>query len=339
VAPSLQRSRVVTLIPFQRRVTRTRPPLVSVIIPAYNAEPFIRETIESVLAQTYWNLEVLVIDDGSTDGTGDCVEKYGPRVRYILQENSGGAARPRNIGLTIASGELIVFLDADDVMNPDRIAREVEFLLAHPRAGLVFSNFRHVGVWDDPTPHFQTCPLLARRLAALPAGADGLILDPSESTELLLTENFGSSSPMVRRFVADAVLGYDETTIPSEDFDFHFRVASRFPIGLIPSVGWHKREHPANLSSNTPRVLAQKIAIRERILEQETLPRRRRKLKQRLASFHLALAYYNTGRDNRLALRHGLQGVRLTARPNSRILLRILASALGREVSRSGAGR
>ena len=65
-------------------------------------------------------------------------------------------------------------------------------------------------------------------------------------------------------------------------------------------------------------------------------PARRRKLKQRLASFYLALAYYNTGRDNRLALRHGLKGVRLNARPNSRILLRILASALGREVPGAG---
>ena len=230
---------------------------MSVIIPAYNAEPFIRETLDSVLAQTYWNLEILVIDDGSTDRTGECVEAYGRRVRYLLQENSGGAARPRNTGLSLASGDLIVFLDADDVMLADRIEREVEFLMAHPRAGLVFSNFRHVGVWDDPTPHFQTCPLLARRLAQLPEGADALILDPAESTELLLTENFGSSSPMVRRFVADAVGGYDETTIPSEDFDFHFRVASRYPVGLMTRVAWHKREHPANLSSNTPRVLAQ----------------------------------------------------------------------------------
>jgi hypothetical protein len=74
------------------------------------------------------------------------------------------------------------------------------------------------------------------------------------------------------------------------------------------------------------------------MLAHETVPRRRRKLKHRLASFHLALAYYNTGRDNRLALRHGLEGVRLTARPNSRILLRILASALGRDVTGGRAG-
>jgi glycosyltransferase involved in cell wall biosynthesis len=314
-------------------------PLVSVVIPAYNAEPFIRETIDSVLAQTYTNIEVLVVDDGSTDATGERAVSYGGRLRYIRQENSGGAARPRNTGLKAASGELIVFLDADDVVSPGRIHREVAFLAAHPDVGLVFSNYRHFGVWDDPSPHFETCPLLAGRLRRLPADAEGIVIDPADSTELLLTENFGSSSPMVRRTVAEAVGGYDERTIPSEDFDFHFRVASRVRVGLIPRVAWNKREHPSNLSANTPRVLAQKIAVRERILTGETVARRRRKLKRRLASFHLALAYYNTGRDNRLAWRHGLRGVRLSARPNPRILLRIVANALGRRVAGESASR
>src|SRR5712691_12899952 len=104
-------------------------PLVSVIIPAFNAERFIRQTLDSVLAQTYQNLEVIVVDDGSTDRTRECVLSYRDRVKYLYEENSGGCSKPRNEGIRAASGALLAFLDADDVMAPHRIAREVRFLI------------------------------------------------------------------------------------------------------------------------------------------------------------------------------------------------------------------
>lgn len=89
-------------------------PLVSVIIPAYNAEKFIAETIESIIAQTYPNIEIIIVDDGSTDQTSRIVHGYQPRVRYYYQRNSGGSSIPRNTGIAHSLGDYLCFNDADD---------------------------------------------------------------------------------------------------------------------------------------------------------------------------------------------------------------------------------
>ena len=310
-----------------------RTPQVSVIVPAFNAEPYIRETLDSVLAQDYPGLEVIVSDDGSTDGTRECVRSYGARVEYVYGENSGGAARPRNEGLRVATGELIAFIDADDLMARGRLAAQVAFFARHPGVGIVFTDYEEFGADKrEKNGHFQNCPLLSARLRQQPgAETEGLVLSSAEATELLLTENFGSSAPMVRREAIDRVGGYDETAIPSEDFEFSFRVAAAYPVGIVPRIDWRKRQHPSNLSANTPRVLRQKIAVRERLLAAERSRRRRRKLKQRIATWHADLAYYYTGRDNALALRHALNGLAFDFRPRPRLLLRLALDLAGRD--------
>jgi glycosyltransferase involved in cell wall biosynthesis len=308
-------------------------PLVSVVIPAYNAERFIRQTLDSVLAQTYQNLEVIVVDDGSTDRTRECVLSYRDRVTYLYEENSGGCSKPRNEGIRAASGALLAFIDADDVMAPHRIAREVEFLIEHPEAALVFTNYQDfTGDVMAAENHFDTCPLLSDLLRNAPQG--DLILDSDVSTEMFLTENFGSASPMVRREAIDSVGAFDESLKPGEDFDFQFRVASAYKIGVISRVAWHKRQHPDNMSSNVPNILHFKIVGRKRILEQETVGRRRRKLKKMLGSYDLSLAYYYTGRQNGLALRHVLSSLRFTPLRSPKHLLRILLDVLGRDTNR-----
>lgn len=315
-------------------------PLVSVVIPAYNAEPFIRDALDSLMAQTYPNLEVLVVDDGSTDGTRQAVMSYGDRVKYAFEENSGGCSRPRNLGIDRTSGELIAFLDADDVMAKDRLAVEVEFLTPHPDAALVFSNFQpfwESGLRGDD--HFSTCPRLSPLLSALQPGVPGLVLEPSVSTELLLTENFGSSSPMVRRTAVDAVGQFDESLRACEDFDFVYRVAAHYPIGIASRVGWFKRQHRDNMTTNTENMYRHIIVTRQRLLARERIPRRRRKLKRALAQYHLGLAYYYTGRDNALALRHAVSSLRFWPAPNPRHFARILLDVLGRDTLHLGTTR
>jgi glycosyltransferase involved in cell wall biosynthesis len=304
---------------------------VSVIIPAYNAERYIRETLETVLGQTYADIEVIVVDDGSKDGTADVVRSFGSRVRYVHQENSGGCGRPRNHGMKVATGDVFVFFDSDDLMVPDRIAREVDVLRRHPGVGLVFSNYRDFeGSHLYDGGHFESCPILSRRLATLPPGAGQTVLLPSESTELLLTENFGSSSPMVRREAVERVGPFDETLRASEDYEFQYRVASHYCIALIPHVGWHKRLHQNSMSSQTPNILHHKILTRTRLLEIERVPRRRRKLRQRLAILYGELAYHQTGRNNILALKHALTSLRFRPQPNPKLFARIVLDVLGR---------
>src|SRR2546426_10667200 len=94
--------------------------LISCIVPVFNGERYLHETLNSILAQTYRPLEIIVADDGSTDGTRTIVASYGQQVRYLWQLNAGPAAA-RNLGLTAAKGEFIAFLDADDLWHPEKL--------------------------------------------------------------------------------------------------------------------------------------------------------------------------------------------------------------------------
>jgi glycosyltransferase involved in cell wall biosynthesis len=112
--------------------------LVTVLIPAYNKEPFIAQAIESALAQTYQAIDVLVVDDGSTDATAAMVRRYGGRVRLLTQANAG-AAWARNVGSRAAEGEL-AFLDADDLWTAEKLATQMGILERHPEVVLVSSR-------------------------------------------------------------------------------------------------------------------------------------------------------------------------------------------------------
>ena len=142
-------------------------PLVSVIIPAYNSGPYLAETIESALGQTYPHREIIVVDDGSTDDTGSRVARYGAAVTYIRQEPAGvGAARNR--GLAAARGEYIALLDHDDLWEPDKLAVQVAVAARHPESGLIVCD----GVEFDG-PRILARHLLAPEYRRALAGAPG----------------------------------------------------------------------------------------------------------------------------------------------------------------------
>ncbi len=126
-----------------------KSPLVTIIIPAYNAKSYIRRSLGSALEQTYEKVEIIVVDDGSTDETAEIVKSYGdPRIKYIYQENQGqGAAR--NNGIKRSSGDYITFLDADDRYLPEKVERQVEFLQGHGEYHAVYCNALHY-YSDDP---------------------------------------------------------------------------------------------------------------------------------------------------------------------------------------------
>lgn len=124
-------------------------PLVSVVVPAYNAERFIRETIKSVLAQTYNSAEIIVVDDGSTDRTGIAVKEFSQKnscVKYIYQKNQGQSSA-RNTGIKNAKGKYIAFLDADDLFLPSKLEEQVSYLERHPDCGVCYCAIYHF--YDD----------------------------------------------------------------------------------------------------------------------------------------------------------------------------------------------
>jgi glycosyltransferase involved in cell wall biosynthesis len=136
--------------------------LVSVILPVYNREHSLPRAIESVLRQTYRDLELIVIDDGSTDGTRAAAERYAPRVRVLDQPHRGPYAA-RNLGLQHARGELVAFIDSDDAWLPDKLALQVP-LMRRPEVGLVFGDVVHLPARKKTS--FQVAPPRRGRVAA-----------------------------------------------------------------------------------------------------------------------------------------------------------------------------
>jgi glycosyltransferase involved in cell wall biosynthesis len=117
------------------------PPTVSVIIPVYNAENYIDNTLRSIFNQSFEDYEIIVIDDGSTDNTSNILKNYSDKIIYIHQENSGGPSSPRNRGIKISRGKYIAIFDSDDLMFKDKLKRDVKILDNNTDVSLVFSNF------------------------------------------------------------------------------------------------------------------------------------------------------------------------------------------------------
>ncbi len=211
-------------------------PLVSVIIPIYNGEKFIEETIQSVLKQTYTNFELLLIDDGSTDGVRVRAEKImsiDHRVNYFYQKNSGVSAA-RNFGLAASKGTLIAFLDADDVWLPQNLSKKMAKILEH-NFGLVHSDGQVVDAFSRAT---------GERMS----GREGLLLE--QMLEWSGTQVPGPSGILVKREVIDKVGSFDKNLSTSADFDFFIRVASQYSIGRVPEVTWMYRMHANNMHKN-----------------------------------------------------------------------------------------
>ena len=195
--------------------TTASNPLVSVIIPAYNAADFLGETLDSVLAQTYKNLEIIVVDDGSTDTTPNLLDSYGDRIKVLRQTNAGQAAA-RNNGARSAKGELLAFLDSDDLWDPDKITRQVELLNRFPTALAVYCDHRTIDAQGKPTS------ASAAMAYPRPSGdiLRALLLGPCIITPGLV---------LLRRHAFDMTSGFDETSLMRghEDYAFWLRLATQ----------------------------------------------------------------------------------------------------------------
>ena len=191
-------------------------PLVSVIIPTYNRCPLLGEAVESVLAQSAKEFELVVIDDGSTDGTAKALEKYGIRVRLFSQQRSGVSAA-RNFGARQARGRFLAFLDSDDLWRAEKLAVQTTFMQQHPKCQICQTE----EVWLRNGARVNP-----RLIHQKPSGDIFL-----RSLELCLVS---PSAVMMTRELFEATGGFDEALPVCEDYDLWLRIAVDHRVALIP---------------------------------------------------------------------------------------------------------
>ena len=220
---------------------------MSVVVPAYNAEGFVGRTVESALGQTHQALEILVVDDGSTDGTAAIVTSLARgdrRVKLLKQENRGPEVA-RNHGILEAQGDLVATLDADDLWHPTKIERQVErFGGSSDRLGVVYTKFCTIDEDDRVIPARQ----MSSQWTATP---EGRVL------AALVWRNFlgNGSTPLIRRECFGRVGLYDpsyrDRGVPGvADFDFYLRLAEAFEFGVVPEVLVGYRQLSSSLSAD-----------------------------------------------------------------------------------------
>jgi len=215
---------------------RSQTPTVTVIIPVYNKQRFIAATIESALHQSYSAFQIIVVDDGSTDDSRAIIERYRDKVTILehpTHENCGQSAAI-NLGLKSTTGEYVSILDADDLWDPRKLERQVEFLETHPEFGFVYAN----GYVIDQGGAIQY-PLFCPNHT-----------EPSRPEEMLLHCPLGCPSGyLVRGSLFEAVGYYDEALRSAQDHDMLIRLTEIARVGYIDEMLWFKREHPNSLSA------------------------------------------------------------------------------------------
>ncbi len=233
-------------------------PKVSVIIPAYNAEKYIAETLDSVVNQTYSDFEVIIVDDGSKDGTVSIIKqyqgKYPEKIRLIQKEN-GGPASARNVGIKVATGEYIAFIDADDLWLPRKLEKQISFFESQPtQVGLVYTDgkkFDDDGTWTLPE-HLRHNYI------------EGRIYK-----DLLRSNVIPNQSVVVRNECFDQVGLFSESPkiVSSEDYDMWLRIARKFEISFLNEVLSLYREHNLGISKRYEQSINANIAVLENHLK------------------------------------------------------------------------
>ena len=233
----------------------SRQPSVSVIIPTYNRAALVRRAAASALAQTYGAYEVVVVDDGSTDATLEALGPFLSRIKFLRAPENRGVSATRNLGITAARGEWLAFLDSDDLWLPDKLARQMAYLAAHPET-----------LWC------QTEEIWVRR---------GVRVNPPRSCRKEGGRIFlrslerclvSPSAAILHRRLLEEHGGFDETLPVAEDYDLWLRLAWRYPVGLLPEPLVIKRGgHPDQLSRQ-PGLDRYRIRALRKLLADADLP-------------------------------------------------------------------
>ena len=281
-------------------------PLVSVIIPTYNTARYVQESIDSVLEQDYPSIQLIVIDDGSTDETVDIIRRYDERVILLTQQNQG-AAVARNTGLAAAEGEYIAFLDSDDVWLPGKLSAQVAYLDTHPDIGMVYSCWQ---TWQpDDTGQFPPAEtFVPKHQNQTPIG---IIAEGSGwlYNRLLFGSLLHTITVMARRSLIHEVGDFDVTLKRGQDYDYWIRASRVTEIHQLDRVFALYRLHGEGCIKKWPSENYERLVVEKALnlwgLEgpdgERTDPVA---IKQRLADTSFSFGYHHFWEgDPRLALR------------------------------------
>jgi glycosyltransferase involved in cell wall biosynthesis len=231
--------------------TQVSTPRVSVVIPTYNDSLFLSDAISSVLSQTYRDIEVIVVDDGSTDNTAEIVKSFqDPRIRYIYQENRGVAAA-RNTGIMASRAEYIAWQDSDNVLFEDAIKKNVEFMDQYPEVG--FSHGQYYTMDEIGRPLRRGRPRGPKKTFV----RDGM----EELSHLLLGDRTIGLFFMVRRdcFIKQGL--FNTSLLMSEDWDIWIRLAKRYAIGHLAEPLARVRYHSHSMTAKSKIEVVQKAHL------------------------------------------------------------------------------
>jgi glycosyltransferase involved in cell wall biosynthesis len=209
-------------------------PKVSIVLPAYNAMAYLPQAYESALKQTFTDYEILIVNDGSSDGIEEWVSQISdPRVRYIFQANQG-AAEARNTGIYNAQGEYVAFLDADDLWEPTKLEKQVRCLDENPDVGLVDTWIILIDQEGNSKGWVHA------------SSAEGNVWEQVIQEPTIIC----GSSPMIRRSCFDTVGVFDRNLLYAGDWDLWIRIASRYAFAVVKEPLVRYRLHPSNTSKN-----------------------------------------------------------------------------------------
>lgn len=364
LSPALERNGALkekSLLPELKQETRCEP-LVSAIIPTFNRKNKTRRAIQSVLLQTYPNIEVIVVDDGSTDDTGQMVRHEFPEVIYHFQENAGVSAA-RNKGVSLSNGEYIAFLDSDDQWYPGKTAAQMEVLRRYPDLKICWADASAIGEngeiieerflrrYHNTAYSYQPdrelfwhvdeiswrAPLLKSEGCASEAVEVSALLKIGDFSSRMYLGNFMLTPTMVvSKATFEKVGGFSTTVRVGEDYDFNARACLLGNVGLLDhplcATQLGGGDHLRSLSLDMARAnLQTMMKLKERVKPKLNLPKTLINKRERNAFAWLGTWELDSG-DRKKARSYLYSGIKLFGQPTYRILALFILSLFPRSV-------
>lgn len=249
--------------------------MISVIIPVYNGEQTIQATVASVQQQTVNDIEIIIINDGSTDKTVEIIHRIQDKRIKIFNYENAGLSASRNRGISQASGDLVAFIDADDLWTPDKLASQLQALENHPDADIAYS-------WTDYIDAAGNFHKSGRRI-----NANGNIYQQLLLGNIL--EN--GSNPLIRKRVFDQVGGFDESLTAAEDWDIYLRLAVQYQFVCTQKVGVLYRVTANSMSTNLIRQEQASVTVLNRAFNHPVAMQLQSLKKQSLANIYKYLLF------------------------------------------------